>query len=143
MIDLFEFNTLVMCRAWFNIIHCPEAEIRGSEAHPQLLLPTHHCILTTQISFIVHRMSDIILPMPRIPTSSPPSSPAQPPSVSNRIHNSRSPIAADIDTANILLTSRTSPQTNQTGSCEGITVNLVTRRVEVYTVNSNRVLSLK
>lgn len=116
MIDLFEFNTLVMCRAWFNIIHCPEAEIRGSEAHPQLLLPTHHCILTTQISFIVHRMSDIILPMPRIPTSSPPSSPAQPPSVSNRIHNSRSPIAADIDTANILLTSRTSRDNSESSN---------------------------
>ena len=31
--------------------------------------------------------SDIILPTPRIPTSSPPSSPAQPPSVNNKIHS--------------------------------------------------------
>jgi hypothetical protein len=51
-------------------------------------------------------MNDIILPTPRIPTSSPPSSPTQPPSVNNEIYNlskrPRSPVAADLDTANIL-----------------------------------------
>jgi hypothetical protein len=50
--------------------------------------------------------SDIILPTPRIPMSSPPSSPTQPPSVNNEIYNllkrPRSPVAADLDTANIL-----------------------------------------
>ena len=50
--------------------------------------------------------SNIILPTPRISTLSPPSSPAQPPSVNNEIHNlwkrPRSPVAANLDTANIL-----------------------------------------
>ena len=50
--------------------------------------------------------SDLILPTPRIPTLSPPSSPSHPPSVNNEIYNllkrPRSPVAADLDTANIL-----------------------------------------
>ena len=50
--------------------------------------------------------SDIILPTPQIPTLSPPSSPAQPPSVNNEIYNlskcPRSPVATDLDTVNIL-----------------------------------------
>jgi hypothetical protein len=53
-----------------------------------------------------HNYSDMILPTPRIPTSSPPSSPAQPPSINNEIYNlskrPRSLVAADLDTANIL-----------------------------------------
>ena len=53
--------------------------------------------------------SGIILPIPWIPARSPPSSPARPPSVNsdsdNEIYNlkrPRSPVAADLDTANIL-----------------------------------------
>jgi len=49
--------------------------------------------------------SDMLLPLPRIPTPSPTSSPAQPPSVDDEIYNikrPRSPVAADLDTANIL-----------------------------------------
>ena len=50
--------------------------------------------------------SDMILPAPRIPTPSPPSSPAQPPSINNEVvdllKRPRSPVAADLDTANIL-----------------------------------------
>ena len=41
-----------------------------------------------------------------IPTPSPPSSPARPPSINNKVYNlskrPRSPVAADLDTANIL-----------------------------------------
>ena len=49
--------------------------------------------------------SDILLPIPRVPTPSLPGSPAQSPSADNEIYNTkrpRSPVAADLDTANIL-----------------------------------------
>ena len=50
--------------------------------------------------------SDISLPTLRIPTSSPPGSTAQSPSVDNEMNNlskcPRSPVAADLDTANNL-----------------------------------------
>ena len=53
-----------------------------------------------------HYPDILVLPTPRIPTPSPPSSPAQPPSINNEAYNlskrPRSPVAADLDTANIL-----------------------------------------
>ena len=107
-------DLLLLLDLALEMIHADRESLKRVETFAGY--PGHygHRVHATIEEIFILLYSNLILPTPRIPTLSPPSSPAQPPSVNNKIHNlskhPRSPVAADRHCKHP--TSRTSPQTN-------------------------------